>query len=349
VRELGKLRQTQEEELASGGKVSAARALQIRLIDQLADKAEKLTFEQRKALVAEIALRVAAQEAIDLQAAELKSAQEIAAARIDARKKEQQAIDEYLQKQREATEQSLKSVRDRAQSLEDEEQAAALAARSNISLAEAIEQVAIARLQERRGRLNDSAEGQAAAADIDREIAARQRLAAAIAGKSQRESAEKSAQELQQAYVRAYDEISSGLTDAIIQGGKSAADYIKGLFRTLILRPLLEPFVRPVAGVLAGSTGAASAFAGTGAGGGSSVLDLFSAGKTLFEGFSSGFTTAGASAANLYARVAESQLGSRFGLSSLTEDAAGNIFLQQTGGSQAAGSVFSTERGVQLR
>jgi len=342
VRELGKLRQTQEEELASGGKVSAARALQIRLIDQLADKAEKLTFEQRKALVAEIALRVAAQEAIDLQAAELKSAQEIAAARIDARKKEQQAIDEYLQKQREATEQSLKSVRDRAQSLEDEEQAAALAARSNISLAEAIEQVAIARLQERRGRLNDSAEGQAAAADIDREIAARQRLAAAIAGKSQRESAEKSAQELQQAYVRAYDEISSGLTDAIIQGGKSAADYIKGLFRTLILRPLLEPFVRPVAGVLAGSTGAASAFAGTGAGGGSSVLDLFSAGKTLFEGFSSGFTTAGASAANLYARVAESQLGSRFGLSSLTEDAAGNIFLQQTGGSQAAGSAFGT-------
>lgn len=342
VRELGKLRQTQEEELASGGKVSAARALQIRLIDQLADKAEKLTFEQRKALVAEIALRVAAQEAIDLQAAELKSAQEIAAARIDARKKEQQAIDEYLQKQREATEQSLKSVRDRAQSLEDEEQAAALAARSNISLAEAIEQVAIARLQERRGRLNDSAEGQATAADIDREIAARQRLAAAIAGKSQRESAEKSAQELQQAYVRAYDEISSGLTDAIIQGGKSAADYIKGLFRTLILRPLLEPFVRPVAGVLAGSTGAASAFAGTGAGGGGSVLDLFSAGKTLYEGFSSGFTTAGASAANLYARVAESQLGSRFGLSSLTEDAAGNIFLQQTGGSQAAGSAFGT-------
>ena len=343
VRELAKLRQTQEEELASGGKVSEARKLQIRLIDQLADKAGKLTFEQRRSLAAEIALRVAAQEAIDLQAAELKSAQEIAAARIEARKREQQAIDDYLQKQREATEQNLKSVRDRAQGLEDEEQAAALAARSNISLAEAIEQVAIARLQERRGRLNDTAEGQAAAADIDREIAARQRLAAAIAGKSQRESAEKSAQELQQAYVRAYDQISSGLTDALIQGGKSAADYIKGLFRTMVLRPLLEPFVRPVAGVVAGLTGSSGALAGTGVGGGTaSALDLFSAGKTLYEGFSSGFAAAGSQAASLYARVAESQLGARFGMSTLAEDAAGNIYLQQTAGSQATGGAFGT-------
>lgn len=337
VRELGKLRQTQEEELASGGKVSEARKLQIRLIDQLADKAGKLTFEQRRSLAAEIALRVAAQEAIDLQAAELKSAQEIAAARIEARKKEQQSIEDYLQKQREATEQNLKSVRDRAQSLEDEEQAAALAAQSNISLAEAIEQVAIARLREQRAKLNDTSEGQSAAADIDREIAARQRLAAAIAGKSARESAEKSAQELRQAYQRSYDEISSGLTDALIQGGKSAADYIKGLFRTLVLRPLLEPFVRPVAGVLAGVTGSSSAFAGT-----ASALDLFSAGKTLYEGFSSGFASAGSQAASLYARVAESQLGARFGLSTLTEDAAGNIFLQQSAGSQAAGSAFGT-------
>lgn len=341
ARELQKLAATQEEELASGGKVTEARKLQIRLVDQLAKEAGKLTFAQRQAVAAEIALRVAAQEAIDLQAAELKSAQEIAAARIDARKKEQAAIDEYLQKQRDATEQSLKGLNDRAQGLEDEEKAAAVAAKQNISLAEAIERVAIARLRERRAQFNDSAEGQAAARDIDREIAARERLLGTLAAKAAREGAEKSAKELEDAYLKSYDTLSQGLVDALIQGGKSAADYIKGLFRTLVLRPLLEPFVRPVAGVLAGATGSASAFAGTGAGG-SSVLDIFSAGKTLYEGFASGFTSAGSSAASLYARVAESQIGARFGLSTLAEDAAGNIYLQQTASSQAAGSALGT-------
>lgn len=341
VRELQKLAATQEEEIETGGKATEARKLQIRLVDQLAKEAGKLTFAQRQAVAAEIALRVAAQESIDLQAAELKSAQEIAAARIDARKKEQQAIDEYLQKQRDATEQSLKGLNDRAQGLEDEEKAAAVAAQQNISLAEAIERVAIARLRERRAQYNDSAEGQAAARDIDREIAARERLLGTLAAKAAREGAEKSAKELEDAYLKSYETLSQGLTDALIQGGKSAADYIKGLFRTLVLRPLLEPFVRPIAGVLAGATGSASAFAGTGAGG-TSALDLFSAGKTLYEGFSSGFTSAGSSAASLYARVAESQLGSRFGLSTLAEDQAGNIFLQQSAGSQAAGSAFST-------
>ena len=341
VRELQKLAATQEEEIETGGKATEARKLQIRLVDQLAKEAGKLTFAQRQAVAAEIALRVAAQESIDLQAAELKSAQEIAAARIDARKKEQQAIDEYLQKQRDATEQSLKGLNDRAQGLEDEEKAAAVAAQQNISLAEAIERVAIARLRERRAGLNDTADGQAAARDIDREIAARERLLGTLAAKAAREGAEKSAKELENAYLKSYDTLSQGLVDALIQGGKSAADYIKGLFRTLVLRPLLEPFVRPIAGVLAGATGSASAFAGTGAGG-TSALDLFSAGKTLYEGFSSGFTSAGSSAASLYARVAESQLGSRFGLSTLAEDQAGNIFLQQSAGSQAAGSAFST-------
>lgn len=345
VRELQKLAATQEEEITSGGKVTEARKLQIRLVDQLTKEAGKLTFAQRQAVAAEIALRVAAQESIDLQAAELKSAQEIAAARIDARKKEQQSIDEYLQKQRDETEATLKGLRDRVQGLEDEEKAVALSAGSNISLAEAIERVAIARLREKRERFNDTEEGQKAKADIDREIAARERLATAIAGKAQRETSEKAAQELQQAYERAYEQISQGLTDALIQGGKSAADYIKGLFRTMILRPLLEPFVRPVAGVIAGATGSASAFAGTGAGG-ASVLDIFSAGKTLYEGFSSGFASAGSSAASLYAKVAESQLGARFGLSTLAEDQAGNIFLQQTAGSQATGSAIGTAAGA---
>ena len=306
IRDLLKLAQIQDEELRTGGKVSEARKLQIRLIDQFADKADKLTFAQRRAVAAEIALRVAAQEAIDLQAAELKSAQEIAAARIDARKKEQAAIDEYLQKQRDAAEQTVKSLRDRAQGLEDEEKAVALAAAQNITLAQAIEQVAIARLREQRARFNDTDEGQRAKAEIDAQIAQRERIVAALGTKASREAADKSAKDFQQAYERAYDQLSQGLTDALIQGGRSAADYLKGLFRNLVLRPLLEPFVRPIAGVLAGTSLGANA-QGTVAQGAfgqaQQASTLFQAGQSIYEGFASGFSGVGAQAQGLYTSV----------------------------------------------
>lgn len=341
IRDLLKLAQIQDEELRTGGKVSEARKLQIRLIDQFADKADKLTFAQRRAVAAEIALRVAAQEAIDLQAAELKSAQEIAAARIDARKKEQAAIDEYLQKQRDAAEQTVKSLRDRAQGLEDEEKAVALAAAQNITLAQAIEQVAIARLREQRARFNDTDEGQRAKAEIDAQIAQRERIVAALGTKASREAADKSAKDFQQAYERAYDQLSQGLTDALIQGGRSAADYLKGLFRNLVLRPLLQPFVGPIAGVLAGTSLGASAQTGVAQGAfgqAQQASTLFQAGKTIYDGFASGFANVGTAASSIYAKAAGQKL---------VEDAAGNIYLSQApAGTTAIGSAASAAAGA---
>lgn len=336
IGDLRKLEQTQEEELRTGGKVSAARALQIRLYGELAEKASKLTFAERLAFKARADAAILAQEQIDLQQRQIKAEQEYAAA--EAKAIEQQI--EAIAREEEARRRVLAGIDERAQAVADEVRAAEIASQANVSLAEAIELVAIARLREQAA---GAAADPSRLAAINAEISARERLLAQLADKGARESAQKAAQELQQAYERSYSEISQGLTDALIQGGKSAADYIKGLFRTMVLRPLLEPFVRPVAGVLAGAAGSGGAFASTGAAaGGASALDLFSAGKTLYEGFASGFTTSGASATNLYARVAESQFGSRIGLSTLSEDAAGNIFLQQTSGSQAAGSAFGT-------
>lgn len=346
IRDLLKFAQIQDEELRTGGKVSEARRLQIRLIDQFADKADKLTFAQRRAVAAEIALRVAAQEAIDLQAAELKSAQEIAAARIDARKKEQAAIDEYLQKQRDAAEQTVKSLRDRAQGLEDEEKAVALAAAQNITLAQAIEQVAIARLREQRARFNDTDEGQRAKAEIDAQIAQRERIVAALGTKASREAADKSAKDFQQAYERAYDQLSQGLTDALIQGGRSAADYLKGLFRNLVLRPLLEPFVRPIAGVLAGTSLGANA-QGTVAQGAfgqaQQASTLFQAGKTIYDGFASGFGSVGSTAAGLYdaaAAYSGSTYGTAFGSQQSAMLAAQDLGLG--GGASTGSTAFGT-------
>jgi hypothetical protein len=65
-----------------------------------------------------------------------------------ARLKEEAGIQEWLRAQEAAAAQSLKSVNDRIQGLQDESAAADLAQQQNISLAQAIEQVIIVCLKE---------------------------------------------------------------------------------------------------------------------------------------------------------------------------------------------------------
>mgnify|MGYP000570654544 CR=1 FL=1 len=299
IRDLLKLAQIQDEELRTGGKVSEARKLQIRLIDQFADKADKLTFVQRQAVAAEIAQRVAAQDRIDTLQKQVKAEQEYA----DAEAKAIQSQIDAIAREEEARLRGIASIDDRARKLQDEEEAVRLAAERNVSLAEAIELVTIARLEEQAA--GSSGDPQRLK-QINEEIDARQGLLTALQSKNARESAEKSAKEFQQAYERAYDQLSQSLTDALIEGGRSAADYLKGLFRNLVLRPLLQPFVGPIAGVLAGTSLGASA-QGTVAQGAfgqaQQASTLFQAGQSIYEGFASGFSGVGAQAQGLYTSV----------------------------------------------
>ena len=133
----------------------------------------------------------AAQEAIDLQAAELKSAQEIAAA-ASGTKARAAGHRDHLQKKREGHRaEPQERPRPGAQSLEDEKSKPPRSLlKSNISLAEAIGAGRHRPAAREQARFNDTDEGQKAKQAIDVEIAARERLAAAIAGKSARESAE---------------------------------------------------------------------------------------------------------------------------------------------------------------
>lgn len=339
IGDLRKLEQTQEEELRTGGKVSEARKLQIRLVDQFADKAEKLTFAQRQAVAAEIALRVSAQGRIEELQKQIKAEQDYAEA-------EAKAVQEQIAniaRLEEARLKLLAGIDERTQSIDDEAKAADVARASNISLAEAIERVAIAHLQDKAAA---ATEDPGRLKEINQEIAARERLATAIAGKAQRETSEKSAQELQQAYERAYEQISQGLTDALIQGGKSAADYIKGLFRTMILRPLLEPFVRPIAGVLASSALGGTAQAGVAQGAfgqAQQASTLFQAGKTIYDGFASGFGSVGSTAAGLYdaaAAYSGSTYGTAFGSQQSAMLAAQDLGLG--GGASTGSTAFGT-------
>ena len=101
------------------------------------------------------------------------------------------------------------------------------------------------------------------------------------------------------------DQIAQSLTDALIQGGRSFRDYLVSLMRTTVLRPIIQAVFAPFA---AGLTTAAQAFTGGGQGtqigaNGQPIFQaasLFNAGKSIYEGFASSFSTVGLGVANAY-------------------------------------------------
>lgn len=62
------------------------------------------------------------------------------------------------------------------------------------------------------------------------------------------------------AWEKSWEQVSQSFTDALMEGGRSVRDYLAGLFRTLVLRPVLAPLGAGLAGVMGGG----SAFAGSG-------------------------------------------------------------------------------------
>ncbi|RTL09096.1 MAG: hypothetical protein EKK62_03935, partial [Acidimicrobiia bacterium] len=102
------------------------------------------------------------------------------------------------------------------------------------------------------------------------------------------------------------EQIAQSLTDALFDGGRSFRDYLVGLFRSTVLRPVIQAVFAPFAGGLATAaqavTGGAGGIAVTAAGGGQfgQAASLFNAGKSIYEGFASSFTGIGLQAANLY-------------------------------------------------
>lgn len=105
--------------------------------------------------------------------AQAKAALEAAQAIADARRKESDGIDAYLQTQQAASQQALASINARIASLSTEGEAMAYARAQNVSLAAAIELVTAARLKERLALV---APGSPAEAALKAEIASREKL-----------------------------------------------------------------------------------------------------------------------------------------------------------------------------
>ena len=193
------------------------------------------------------------------------------------------------------------TVRGQVQALQDEETGARMAASGRISLAEAIEEVTIARLRDQQVAALGNPDAVLA---IQREIDARIELRGLLAGQAQRKASDEAAKGAATEWARTADKIEQSLTDALMNGGKSGADYIKGLFRSMVLRPVISAVTSPISGAISGAIGGAlglgatSAAAGglsAGAGAGLAGAGLLGGAFGAFgSGVASGLTAWGA-------------------------------------------------------
>ena len=260
---------------------------------------------------------------------------------------------DYIKAAEEASKAEAKVLEDRQKSgeavekqvekLQEEQKANSYAAAQNISLAQAIEEVNLARLRGEQTRLLGEGADGATLLAIQREIEARERLIGLIKNKDAGEKDKKTAAEAeaatkdaakkaQEQWKATADSINKGLTDAFMKSlesgkdfGKNLANALKEQFKSLVLKPTINAILSPISGGLASAFGMVNSGAGaavqavTGGGGGSGLGTLASGASLLGSvggAFSSGFsmTLAGGLGTALEGGLA--MLGSSTGLSS---------------------------------
>ena len=200
--------------------------------------------------------------------------------------------------------QSAKSVADQVQQLQDEEQAAGIAAAQNITLAQAIDVVVMARLEEARVKAviaNDTTAQKA----IDDEIASRRELLGLLGNKAAREAgdkaAKKSADDVAKQWQHGWEETDRIARDAFTawaENGTSMATSIGNALKKALLSAIYEATLRPIAmqiytslvgGVTGGATGAAGSALGAGF---ASYLGSASGISAITSAFSTGWSAA---------------------------------------------------------
>lgn len=240
------------------------------------------------------------------------------------------------------------ALEDRALALETE--------LANYGLTKAeIERTTIARLEEVRAMAAANGATDEYLRNVDREIEARKRIASATAGIEVADANKKAAEKAAQEWERTANAIEDALIDALMEGGKSGAQYIEGLFRAMVLRPIVQAIVVPIAGQITGAMG----FGGQAQGGGGFGLSptslipgsalgsaaLWAGGAlgtgTLAGGFLTGFGTSLASGAGTLGSLSAG--ASLFGTAGGGAAGAGMIAgaaLPWVGGALALASLF---------
>lgn len=186
-----------------------------------------------------------------------------------------------------------KSIEDAVEEAEKNEE---LARTFGMSKA-AIEALELARLEEQLAQRSSLGLTLDEIETLEKLIDAKKRSARALGDLDSKEANKRAADDLTAEYKRSAEQIGQSLTDNIMRGGKSAADYLQDLFRTLVLRPILAPIGNAVGGAVSSLTmpGMAQA-AGDSAGGGSAAGSMLgsAAGSLFGAGGMAGSLAAGA-------------------------------------------------------
>lgn len=195
-----------------------------------------------------------------------------------------------------------------------------------------IERTTVARLEEVRAMAAANGATEDYLANLDREIAARKRIAEATAGVEAAEANRKAADDAAKEWQRTADNIEKALIDALMEGGKSGKEYIEGLFRSMVLRPIVQAIVQPVAGSITSALGVGQPGQGT-LGSITGAINGVSNLSSLYGAVTGGMT---ASLGSLAASA-----GSMFGSSALSAFGAG-----MQGSTLAAGLAGPTTAGA---
>lgn len=267
-----------EQEITTGEKQTEADKLRVKYQQELITRSRDFTKQQRAEIEAGIE-RLAAQEAYN-----------------DALEYSKKVSEDYAKKQ----DQQIQKVSEQVEKLRLEEDGHKLAAAENITHAEAMERLTLARLEDALAQMQQGAGSDEEIARLDREIAKRRQLLELMGAKGTREANEKAAKDLEKQWGKTAQTVGDTLADYIMGGGKDAATYLKRLFSTLVLQPVVQGLF---------STGSAQAGQAAAAGG-SNAMSLASSGQSLWSAFSGNLTsTLGGTIATL---------GTSFGVSAAT-------------------------------
>lgn len=171
---------------------------------------------------------------------------------------------------------------------------------------------------------------------LEKLIAAKKRNAAALTEIDTQEARKKEIEE----WARTSEQIGQSFADNLMKGGKNVAEYLKDLFRTLILRPILQPVGTALAGAVGGVLGLPGvAQAATGATAGTGLLGSLGGAYSMLSG---GLTLGGGLGTGLFGSLAGGLNGAGLGsgLTSATGLAIGESIAGVVG-PQVAGAISS--------
>ncbi|OYD50720.1 phage tail length tape measure family protein [Acidovorax kalamii] len=258
-----------KQELAGNRALTDSQKIRIKLDEDLAAGRLKLTAVRKAEVLLDLE-SLSVQEKLALAA---KDALKVAQTRQALREKETDSISAWLAAQDAAASAALASARERTTGLQDEGRALALSTSANISLAEAVERVAQARLLEKQAQFVEGSEGYL---NIQREIDARKELLVLIRSN---EANKKFISDWKDS-VSAYEDIfRRGFADMLNNGKDGWKSFTRSLVTTFktsvadqIYKMFAQPFVVNIVGNLLGLVGGGAAQAVAGAASGGSAL-----------------------------------------------------------------------------